>query len=185
MLWNAKICNIINGIFEIVNHTITCIIKCFPNFVNNRCPVWSSTQHTDNILKNKESRFEVFQNTDITFEEIVPVIITHSMWISNSPSQRICLTRRTTNYDIYLFVSNEFFQTNMLPILFIVKTINQLVCTLYIESYDLFFRVIVMPFFFKAVGKGLTRKHFPFDACKCIESTFLHKTIHQTTTACK
>ena len=185
MLWNAKIRNIINCIFEIVNHTITCIIKCFPYFVNNRCPIWSSTQHTDNILKNKESWLEVFQDTDITFKEIVSVIITHSMWISNSSCQRICLTRRTANYNIYLLVSNEFFKADVLSILLIVKTINQLVCTLNIESYDLFFRVLMMPPLFKAIGKGLTRKRFPFNACKCIESTFLHKTIHQPTTACK
>ena len=107
------------------------------------------------------------------------------MRVAYPPCQRVSLTRRATNNDVYLLVANESFKADVLSELLIIETVNEFVRPLDVEPYHLLHCVLVMPSLFKTVGQCLTWKRFPFYTRKRIESPFLHKSVHQTATAGK
>ena len=185
MLGDSKVSDIKQCILEVRRHNVSGFPECLIYFFSYQSPIRCCTQESNNIFKYKKLRSEMAYYFDITFKQIVPIIVTHSMFIANTSGQRIRLTRRPSNYYIHSSVAYQFLQPYVRAIYRIIKASYKFFCTLDIKSYNCIIRIFIAPFRPQAMPQCCTGSILPFNRRQCAITTRLQKALCQSPTTRK
>ena len=119
-------------------------------------------------------------------KQIVSVIISHSIFISNAPSHRICLTWRSSNNNIYsICFINKVIQSFTLSKLIIFPSFKQLFFSLNVKMHHSLFCILYFPFSFKPFYQRINLWFQPLNSCHIFVFATLQKTIFQASTSSK